>query len=225
MSTAPDSSPRMVWDLARQREAILGWLARPEARAWCLRCSRKFGLPSDMADDVLSSAYIRLSSALERRIVPFENMSDESGAVRYAARACENAAIDFGRVARRRNEVPVVSDEIELDIQPVAFTTLSEGKLALEDLRRLVVQLARDGASCSGCPDEVVLATALYVINSQLIGESVGLSDLLYEALEAVDPDFPGGRGDAARQRKKRCGDCVLRLLRRAVELSGEVRP
>ena len=103
-----------------------------------------------------------------------------------------------------------------------ANLAMRAGRWALEEMRRVVVTLSREGHPCSGCPPEVVLAASLQIINSQMMGDSASISDLMYEALEAVDTDFPGGKSDAARQRKMRCGRCVLGLLRRAVEVIEE---
>jgi hypothetical protein len=64
----------------------------------------------------------------------------------------------------------------------------------------------------------VVLACALWIVNAQILGDTGPMSDLLYDSLVAVDPTFPSDRGDAARQRKSRCGRCVVSLLRRAIE-------
>jgi len=218
-----DSAPvRVPWTIEQQRSAILDFFATVEARSWCSRCCRKFGLPEDMVGDVLSSAYIRVASALDRRTVPFDDMSTIDSASRYAARACENASIDFARAARRRREVPTVNDEMSDIGSDDANLAMHAGRWALEEMRRVVVTLSREGHPCSGCPPEVVLAAALQIINSQLMGDSASISDLMYEALEAVDTGFPGGKSDAARQRKMRCGRCVVGLLRRAVEVIEE---
>lgn len=218
MQGSDNRMPSVSWSLLDQDVAIMSWMSGGEANDWCVRCCRRYGLPPDMTGDVLSATWIRLRRALDRRDQPFESMSDAQSAARYAARACENTAIDFSRSARRHTEsVEPIDNDAEggagLDSLP-----LVESRVSLEELRRVVVGLARDGTPCGGCPDDVVLASALWIINAQIIGDSGSLSDLLYESLTVVDPMFPSDRGDAARQRKSRCGRCVVSLLKRAIE-------
>lgn len=216
-----DNSPiGAKWDLDDQRSAILRWFADSEARGWCARCCRKFGVPDDMVGDVWSSAYIRVASALARRNEPFDDLQDTGSAARYAARACENATIDLARSTRRRTERSTLSDELAEVPEAESSVDLQVGRLILEDVRRNVVVLARGGRRCAGCPVEVVLAAALHVVNAHIVGDSGNLSDMMYEALEAVDADFPGGRSEAARQRKRRCGHCVTELMRDAISMT-----
>jgi hypothetical protein len=175
-----------------------------------------------MVGDVLSSAYIRVAAALDRRDVPFDDMETLESASRYAARACENASIDFARATKRRREIPTMSEEMaEFPVED-AQLAFRAGRWALEELRRVVVVLAREGRSCNGCPTEVVVAAALHIINSQMVGDVGSMSDLMYDALEAIDVDFPGGKSDAARQRKMRCGRCVVSLIKQAMEVIEE---
>lgn len=113
------------------------------------------------------------------------------------------------------------------EVETLGYTNpipLLESRLALEDLRRVTVEVARDGFSCSGCPVEQVLSSALWVINAQIIGDNGTMSDLLYESLQAVDSTFPEGRGDSARQRKSRCGRCVVTLLAEAIRVMEATR-
>ena len=207
------------WTLREQSGQILQWVCGDEALRWCARCCRRFGLPDDMAGDVRSASWIRLQRTLERRQRPLENMSTIDAARRYAARACENTAIDFGRSVRRRAETVALMDGEGEIVAENRTIPLAESRLALEDLRRTVVTIARDGVSCAGCPADVVLASALWVINAQIQGDNGTLSEMLYESLQAVDTAFPENRGDAARQRKSRCGRCVVALLRSAIEV------
>ncbi len=218
MQGSDNRMPSVSWSLLDQDVAIMSWMSGGEANDWCERCCRRYGLPPDMTGDVLSATWIRLRRALDRRDEPFEDISTAESAARYAARACENTAIDFSRSVRRRPEaveLRVFDSEggPGLDSLP-----LVESRVSLEELRRVAVGLARDGTPCGGCPDDVVVASALWIINAQIIGDSGSLSDLLYESLTAVDPMFPSDRGDAARQRKSRCGRCVVSLLKRAIE-------
>ena len=111
--SSDDSPIGAKWDLDNQRSAILRWFADSEARAWCARCCRKFGVPDDMVGDVWSNAYIRVVAALGRRDEPFDELQDLASAARYAARACENATIDLARSTRRRTERSTLSDELE----------------------------------------------------------------------------------------------------------------
>lgn len=213
-----DRLPSLSWSLNDQDLAIMSWMSGGDAKDWCARCCHRYGLPPDMSGDVLSATWIRLRRALDRRVEPFEDISTVDSAARYAARACENTAIDFSRSARRHTEtVEPMDDDTEggsaLDSLPLA-----ESRISLEELRRVVVGIARDGAPCGGCSDDVVLASALWIINAQILGDPGSLSDLLYDSLMAIDPMFPPDRGEAARQRKSRCGRCVVLLLKRAIE-------
>lgn len=208
----------MSWTLLEQDVSVMSWLTGGEAREWCARCCQRFGLPPDMAGDVLSATWIRVRRSLDRRENPFDDMSTDESAARYAARACENTAIDLSRSARRRTlAVEPFVDEMDIVDGP-GFLPNAESRISLEELRRVVVVLAREGASCGGCPNEVVLAAAMWLINAQILGDTGSLSELLYDSLSAVDPTFPTDRGEASRQRKSRCGRCVIALLKEAIE-------
>ena len=214
-----DSSvPSVTWTLREQDQSIMTWMSGDEAREWCARCARRYGLPPDMTGEVLSATWIRLRRSLDRRDRAFDVMSSTESAARYAARACENTAIDFGRLARRSAESVALIDEFAEGRNGLDALPLAESRITLEELRRVMVRLAREDAPCGGCPNDVVLACALWIVNAQILGDTGPISDLLYDSLIAVDPTFPSDRGDAARQRKSRCGRCVVSLLRRAIE-------
>lgn len=209
-----DLLPALKLDtLDSQRASILDWFGHPECRSWCVTCARRAGLPPDMADDVRSETWVRVSQALSRRLESFPNMPDPSSAHRYAARACERTAIDLARTTRRRGVQVSYDDQID---EPALLESINGfvSAVELDQWRRTVLAISRSGSTCSGCDEEVVVAAALRVLNSLGMGDRASMSELLYEALAEVDDRRSDDRSPAARQRKSRCGRCVVELLR-----------
>ena len=112
-------------------------------------------------------------------------------------------------------------DDQYLDPKVLEHMSQVDDSVTLDRWRRAVINHARHDLSCSGCPSDVVFAAALKLLAMLQIGDQGSISDLMYEALQEVDDDFPHEKSDAARQRKSRCTRCVLNLLRDAAESAG----
>ena len=204
---------RILDTLDSQRAAILDWFGTSECKSWCVTCTRRAGLPLDMADDVRSETWVRVSQALSRRFESFPDMPDPSSAHRYAARACERTAIDLARTTRRRGLQVSFDEQIDESTILDSINGLVSS-VELDLWRRTILAVARSGSRCSGCQDDVVVAAALRVLNSLGMGDRGSMGELLYEALAEVDDRRSDDRSPAARQRKSRCGRCVVELLR-----------
>jgi hypothetical protein len=93
-----------------------------------------------------------------------------------------------------------------------------DGKLLIEQLLFAVGRRARLGVHCPGCHDELVVAASLELLHLLLLdhdGSSSGntiLDRLLYEALDRVAHDHSVAE-DARRQRKARCGKCIVSMI------------
>lgn len=206
--------------LSRQREVILAWFGTSECQTWCAVCARRAGLTSDMAGDVRSETWVRVSQSLNRRSEYFPEMLDISAAHRYAARACERTAIDLSRSARRRSVALTVDDD---DVDPASLDAVNAlfTSVMVDQWRRTLMSVVRAGHTCSGCSDDVVVATALRILNSFAMGDRGSMRDLLYEAMAEADDRMRDDRDAATRQRKSRCGRCVVALLRSTAEQMG----
>lgn len=206
--------------IGQQRDAVLEWFGSQECQSWCVVCARRAGLASDMAGEVRSESWVRVSQSLSRRVDAFPEMLDSTSAHRYAARACERTAIDMARSVRRRGIVVSVD---EGPFEPEALDTVNMvfTSILIDQWRRTLVSVARSSHSCSGCSEGTVLAAALRILNSFALGDRGSMRDLLYEALVEVDDRMGGERDAATRQRKSRCGRCVVSLLRATAEQMG----
>lgn len=209
------------WALASQISEILGWFETRESVQWSEVCCRRHGLPTDMAGDVHSESWVKVRLSLSRRIEAFPHLHDQVSAHRYAARSMQRTSIDISRTARRIESRTHVMDDQHIDPKVLEQMRLVDDSVTLDRWRRAVINYARHDLSCSGCPSDVVFAAALKLLAMLQIGDQGSISDLMYEALQEVDDDFPNEKSDAARQRKSRCTRCVLNLLRDAAESAG----
>ena len=217
-----DSSIEPVrWVLSAQISEILGWFETRESVQWSEVCCRRHGLPTDMAGDVHSESWVKVRSSLSRRVEAFPHLHDQESAHRYAARSMQRTSIDVSRTTRRIESKTYVMDDQHLDPKVLEHMSQVDDSVTLDRWRRAVINHARHDLSCSGCPSDVVFASALKLLAMLQIGDQGSISDLMYEALQEVDDDFPHEKSDAARQRKSRCTRCVLNLLRDAAESAG----
>ena len=207
--------------LAEQRAAILDWLGSDECVSWCRTCARRAGLGDDMSGDVRSESWVRLSRALDRRVDFFPEMLDLSSAHRYAARTCERTAIDLARSSRwRLTPVSVAGGEVDFPAEVDVVGGLV-GDLMLEQWKTALVETGKGDYGCTGCPSEVVVGVALRILDDLVSGDRGSLRDLTYEALADIDERSRDDRSAASRQRKSRCGRCVVSLLRATAQSLG----
>jgi hypothetical protein len=207
-------TPDLTTLVARQAELLEAWLLSPDAHTTARRLLARRRLDRQPAE-LLDEAWIRIRRSLTDRTDPLPDLTDEAHAARYAARVLDNLSRDWVRAAARRSEVALFEDAAPAVIDDhSAF----EARLVLERLLHAVAARGSSGVSCSGCPDAVVVATALEVVHLVLAGHDGGdrgrswIDQLLHVAVDRVD----GGvqRTEAARnQRKSRCGRCASQLL------------
>ena len=162
-----------------------------------------------------------MRSSLARRSEAFPHLHDQISAHRYAARSMQRTSIDISRTVRRIESRTHVMDDQIFDSKVLEHIRQVDDSVTIDRWRRAVINHARHDLSCSGCPSDVVFAAALKLLAMLQIGDQGSISDLMYEALQEVDDDFPEEKSDAARQRKSRCTRCVLNLLRDAAESAG----
>jgi hypothetical protein len=146
---------------------------------------------------------------------------------RYGARVIDNLCRDLARKNFRRREtsLEVMLTDRSGD-QALATSDTADGTETRMMLEQVLLALGRNieaGFTCPGCPNHVAAATALEVVHMVLAGEDGDtkgrnwLDQMLYVALERVDPETTP-KSDAARtQRKSRCGRCVTELLNAAL--------
>ena len=226
------------WSLADQRAAVLGWIASDEGARAARNRTRHHQLPPHDADDVRQEAWLRANTTFVRRTERYDAIDSALGAVRYAMRVIDNAAGDRARAARRRGtgqHLALVTDD-EPSVGALAVESVgraapgfaeleaSMDALALRDA--VAVLCATEELRCTGCPDTVVKATALHVVNRLVAGASeptdpgadLAAAPLVAEGLRRNDPHRTGS--DAARrQRASRCTRCVKELLARGWSL------
>ncbi len=228
------AAPPAPWSLAEQRVAVLGWIASDEGARAARNRARHHQLPSHDADDVRQEAWLRANTTFARRTERYDAIDSADGAVRYAMRVIDNAAGDRARAARRRGtgqHLALVTDDEPrvgaLAVESVVgaapgFAELEASMDALALRDAVAVLCATEELRCTGCPDTVVKATALHVVNRLVAGASgptdprdeLAAAPLVAEGLRRNDPHRTGS--DAARrQRSSRCTRCVKELLAR----------
>jgi len=201
-------------DLREQRGLVLAWLETAEARATAETLTRRHSDGSFTADDLLNDCWIRIDSTFVRRDVPYPHLKDSASIARLCTRVLDNLARDRMRAVRRRREVALIEDTSILEPPTLGV----DERVMLHRLVEMLGRVRPGEIDCSGCAEEVVVATALEIVHLVLNGDDgagVGrtwMDRLLHAALDRVVDD-DGLSYDARMQRKSRCGRCVVELL------------
>ncbi len=208
-----------------QRDLLLEWFKSADARKFCEATARRHRLNLE-ADELISEAWLKLTRSFKARTEPLPAMSTTEEATRYGARIIDNLCRDIARKNLRRKETSLEVMMTGTGNEPAPTLNPTEDADTRMLLEQVLIVLGRNiekGFTCPGCPNHVAAATALEIIHMVLVGgdgASQGrnwLDQLLYAALEKVDPQ-PAQRSDSARtQRKSRCGRCVTELLTSAL--------
>ena len=222
---APQVAEQLVVQLAQQRALLESWVQSAEARRLAQTIIGRRGL-SLSADELISEVWLRITRSFDTRTEPLPAMSTSEEATRYGARIIDNLCRDISRKNLRRRETSLEVIMAGTGNEPASTLNPTDDADTRMLLEQVLVVLGRNiekGFACPGCPNHVAAATALEIIHMVLIGEDgasqgrTWLDQLLYVALEKVDPQ-PDQRSDSARtQRKSRCGRCVTELLTSAL--------
>ena len=217
-------------DQSRSAASLLeDWLRSEDGRVTASRLVAKYRLSIDAAE-LLNEAWIRLTSAIRRGGTALDQMTDPTDAAKYGYRTLDNLCRDQVRRRVTRGEV------VPLDDSPSLLPVMEGGYDAVEQrefLERLlfaVSAVVMDRPMCAGCAKGVAEAAALQAVHFMLGGADTTdsnrpwLDQLLYRALESVDPDHADRSADARRQRKLRCGKCAKEILADGLETMG-MRP
>ena len=200
-------------------EALLEtWLRSEDARSSATRLVAKYRLSID-ASDLLNEAWVRLVSSVRRGNASFTDMRDPTDAAKYGFRTLDNLCRDHVRQRQTRGEVVAFDDERSLlPVMESGFDAVEQREF-LERLLFAVSAVVMDRPMCAGCSKGVAEAAALEAVHLMLGGEDTTdsnrpwLDQLLYRAMESVDPDHSTRSADARRQRKLRCGKCAKDIL------------
>lgn len=202
------------------------WLRSEDGRATASRLIAKYRLSVE-APELLNEAWTRLVSASRRGGISFSNMREPSDAAKYAFRTLDNLCRDQVRRRQTRGEVVPLDDNPSLlPVMETGFDAIEQQDF-LESLLFAVSALVSDRPLCAGCSKGVAEAAALQAIHLMMGGEDTTdssrpwLDQLLYRALDVVDPDQEARSSDARRQRKLRCGKCAKDLLGLGLESIG----
>jgi hypothetical protein len=211
--------------LNHQRDLLLEWLKSADARRFCEATARRHRL-NLKADELISEAWLRITRSFDARTEPLPAMSTIEAATRYGARIIDNLCRDIARRNLRNRETSlevVMAGTGNVPAITVSPIENADNRILLEQVLIILGRNIEKGFNCPGCPNYVVAATATEIIHMVLVGEDgasqgrTWLDQLLYAALEKVDPQ-PAQRSDSARtQRKSRCGRCVRELLTSAL--------
>lgn len=199
--------------LESQRHLVEGWLQSDEALRYAERLTRRHRLRRS-GEEIVSEAWIRMQGTFTRRPEPYPDLSSRDSAQRFGARVLDTMCRDMARLQWKR-DAKQAALAFEQGHAPHATT---EGKLLIEQLVFAVGRRARHEATCPGCDHQLVATAALELLHLLLIdhdgsmsGNSI-LDRLLYEALDRVTLD-KSVNDDARRQRKGRCGKCIVTLI------------
>lgn len=220
-STALSRTDSRTQTLETQRHLVGGWLQSDEALRYAQRLTRRHQLRRS-GEEVVSEAWIRMQGTFTRRSNPYPDLSSPESAQRFGARVLDTMCRDMARVQWKRDTKQTA---LAFDDGYVPQTTI-EGKLIIEQLVFAVGRRARHSITCSGCDDQLVATAALELLHLLLIehdgsqsGSSI-LDRLLYEALDRVTHD-KSVTDDARRQRKGRCGKCIVALIEASLQDMG----
>ncbi|MFM1838621.1 MAG: hypothetical protein RLZZ327_1495 [Actinomycetota bacterium] len=208
------------------RDAMLAWLATDDALVAARRLARRYSLRIE-PEDLVSQTRITLLERMSRRAAPLVGEDVQKAAVRFAARAMGNIAIDNARKMVRDQQ-----HEVELaNLLPQRASTEEhvEAAVFIEQLTTRVNDLVREGSTCPGCQKEVVFAAATEVLQLVLIegasGDDAARDNGWFDdAIESViDRTSPGSSQlpAARRKRRVRCKHCVMELLGSALRRMG----
>lgn len=199
--------------LQSQRQLVEGWLQSAEALHYAKRLTHRHRLRRS-GEEVVSEAWIRMQGTFSRRSEPYPDLGSRESAQRFVARVLDTMCRDMARLQWKR-DAQQAADAFEQGHTP---HSTSDGKLLIEQLLFAVGRRARHGVQCSGCHDEVVIAASLELLHLLLIEHDGSMSGntlldrLLYEALDRVTLEHSLAE-DARRQRKARCGKCIVAMI------------
>lgn len=200
----------------------------PEALQLAGAVIRRRGLEQSPAE-LISEAWLRIMRSFENRTEPLPSMSSSQEAARYGARIIDNLCSDHARRSMRRRETSLDlmlesrGDSAAPSIAPIED---ADARLMLEQVLIALGRTIESGFRCPGCPNHIAASTALEVIHMVLAGEDgdtrgrTWLDQLMYVALEKVDPQPAEKSPSAQSQRKSRCGRCVTELLNTALTVT-----
>lgn len=215
-------------DVAQQRALLESWVQSPEALQLAGAVIRRRGLEQSPAE-LISEAWLRIMRSFENRTEPLPSMSSSQEAARYGARIIDNLCRDHARRSMRRRETSLDlmlesrGDSAAPSIAPIED---ADARLMLEQVLIALGRTIESGFRCPGCPNHIAASTALEVIHMVLAGEDgdtrgrTWLDQLMYVALEKVDPQPAEKSPSAQSQRKSRCGRCVTELLNTALTVT-----
>lgn len=215
-------------DVAQQRALLESWVQSPEALQLASAVIRRRGLEQSPAE-LISEAWLRIMRSFQNRTEPLPSMSSSQEAARYGARIIDNLCRDHARRSMRRRETSLDlmlesrGDSAAPSIAPIED---ADARLMLEQVLIALGRTIESGFRCPGCPNHIAASTALEVIHMVLAGEDgdtrgrTWLDQLMYVALEKVDPQPAEKSPTAQSQRKSRCGRCVTELLNTALKVT-----
>ena len=180
----------------------------------------RYGLSCD-PDDLVQSAWIRVTTSFAARMEPLPFFDDDSAAARYGYRTLSNLALDQARSARRRSVPVSVSESAVDDVVDHAVEGPENDAVSAvyfeEMIRRLAVASVPAG-NCGGCSPVVVRAVAVRAVQVLAVEArrgAVSRGDDWFDLIvdEAVGR-VAGSSGSARiRKRKSRCKGCVRELI------------
>jgi len=242
---AGETSP-VPWSPERFERWFVEFWSTPEARDRSRAVAARHGV-ADMADDLHTEWYLSIRTTLDRLrdrdgALP-DWLDGDDAAVRYAARALANDALDLGRAQGR--SAHTFSDlsrpdgpEVEFADERVdVFASAVTGNFddALEVMaRELSAMLTAGAGGCPGCTATHAVMICMGVVErlrfpaevdgdaADLRGGTTEWDRRLYDVMLEVAPDrmslTPDNRMDArARKFKQRCGSCAEGLLHELV--------
>ena len=176
----------------------------------------RYGLSCD-PDDLVQSAWIRVTTSFAARMEPLPFFDDDSAAARYGYRTLSNLALDQARSVRRRSVAVSVSEFVVDDVVPGPESDAVSAVYFEEMIRRLAVASVPAG-NCGGCSPVVVRAVAVRAVQVLAVEArrgAVSRGDDWFDLIvdEAVGR-VAGSSGSARiRKRKSRCKGCVRELI------------
>jgi hypothetical protein len=205
-------------DTREQWASVEAFLADERAIEIAAQRLRRRGAFGIRPTELVSEAWLRLSGTFDRRAEPYEAWDDDSPA-RLVARAIDAALIDLLRRARPTEVIPVGTPPDGV----IAPTDHPEQADAFRSMIAFINDETQRPGGCAGCRPDVVAATALAIVHQVAAGaEPPGrgddLSRLLGSGLREVLGEIDDG---AIRQRRRRCGPCVRRLIEQAMGAAG----
>lgn len=209
--------------VADQWSEVSAWLEGEEATETARASLARRGALGLRPEEVVGEAWLRLHVTFSHRTQPYPVWVDDSAA-RIAARAIDSTIIDLLRRAGARRSTLMAS----VPVPAVgAVTDRIERLEAFRDMLSAINALASEGMACRGCAPGVVVAAALSVVHHVAAGtEPEGRGDPFANLVGLALTEVAGEASDATiRQRRRRCGPCVRRLVELAMEHVGLGEP